>query len=308
MTPTERFNSHLTMAYFMGGKAIARYKTISPADLEQGALLGLWRAATTYDEDKGPWQSYAFAVIYNSIIDTVRWLRGRRTRRMRYHSIEPKLRFLESDREDTLSEVDDEDERRHTKKLVRDAISTLDGRDRVIATMLADGVKQRDIANTLGLHFSRVSQLKGRLKNSIRAAIQNRHGPFKGTHMRVVVTGGRMFNNESLVEKALDALLEESKTTLTVVHGGCSGADSLANAWAYAKRAAGHDVRILVYPAEWGKYGKAAGIIRNQLMLMRSSPDLVLAFPGGSGTKDCIARAESLKIPVRYAQDATTPT
>lgn len=47
------------------------------------------------------------------------------------------------------------------------------------------------------------------------------------------------------------------------------------------------------------KYGKSAGPIRNQTMLDDGKPDLVLAFPGGRGTADMVAKAEKHGIPVR---------
>jgi hypothetical protein len=37
--------------------------------------------------------------------------------------------------------------------------------------------------------------------------------------------------------------------------------------------------------------GKTAGPLRNQRMLDEGKPDLVVAFPGGGGTKDIVRRA-----------------
>lgn len=50
--------------------------------------------------------------------------------------------------------------------------------------------------------------------------------------------------------------------------------------------------------AEWNKYGKQAGILRNQAMIDLHSPTLIVAFPGGTGTADMIARARKAGIPV----------
>jgi hypothetical protein len=36
---------------------------------------------------------------------------------------------------------------------------------------------------------------------------------------------------------------------------------------------------------EWDELGKKAGPLRNQRMLDEGKPDLVVAFPGGGGTK-----------------------
>ena len=44
------------------------------------------------------------------------------------------------------------------------------------------------------------------------------------------------------------------------------------------------------HTAQWAKYGKAAGPMRNQEML-DSGIDLVVAFPGGRGTADMLDKA-----------------
>lgn len=40
-----------------------------------------------------------------------------------------------------------------------------------------------------------------------------------------------------------------------------------------------------------GLYGKRAGMMRNLNMLDVGQPDLTVAFPGGSGTEDMVARS-----------------
>lgn len=52
------------------------------------------------------------------------------------------------------------------------------------------------------------------------------------------------------------------------------------------------------YPADWEKYGKAAGHIRNKQMLDEENVDLVIAFPGGRGTANMIKQAEERNIKV----------
>jgi hypothetical protein len=58
----------------------------------------------------------------------------------------------------------------------------------------------------------------------------------------------------------------------------------------------------VTYPANWFKFGKAAGPKRNQEMLNKERPDFVLAFHndiGNSrGTKDMVNRAHKARIPV----------
>lgn len=104
--------------------------------------------------------------------------------------------------------------------------------------------------------------------------------------MRVLVCGGRDFNDESLVMKTLDQI-DRQHGIVEIVHGAARGADSLAGKWA--------DTRfrtVTEFPANWQAHGKAAGPIRNQEMLGHT-PDLVVAFPGGRGTADMVRRAKA---------------
>lgn len=53
------------------------------------------------------------------------------------------------------------------------------------------------------------------------------------------------------------------------------------------------------YKADWVKYGKRAGPIRNALMLKEQKPDLVVAFyPGGNGTLNMVGLAKRRKVEV----------
>lgn len=52
------------------------------------------------------------------------------------------------------------------------------------------------------------------------------------------------------------------------------------------------------FPADWGSLGKAAGPIRNSLMLTEANPSLVIAFPGGKGTADMISKARAAGVKV----------
>jgi hypothetical protein len=71
-----------------------------------------------------------------------------------------------------------------------------------------------------------------------------------------------------------------------VIHGGAGGADRMAGSLA-VKLGLGTPI---VYPAKWREQGRAAGHIRNRLMLDQEQPDLVIAFWDGEspGTKGMI--------------------
>lgn len=94
---------------------------------------------------------------------------------------------------------------------------------------------------------------------------------------RILVCGSRDYDNYPKIYNTLKSYMTlsslDSMYKVVVIEGECKGADLLA------KKAAlklGYDV--LAYPAEWDKYGKAAGPIRNAQMLTEGKPDLVLVF------------------------------
>lgn len=106
----------------------------------------------------------------------------------------------------------------------------------------------------------------------------------------VVVTGGRTYNDMMTVYRELQKV-KPTRVATGACHRG--GADRLAEQWAFMK-----GIPYKGYPANWRTLGWAAGPIRNGEMLKAEKPDMVLAFPGGSGTADCVKQAKKLGIPV----------
>ena len=109
--------------------------------------------------------------------------------------------------------------------------------------------------------------------------------------MRFLICGSRIWRDE----EAIEDYIKELPWDAVVIVGDAEGADKIANRWALR-----HDLVTITCPAKWGKYGKSAGVIRNQEMLKDWEPDFVAAFHIGSsaGTKDMIDRAKRAQIPV----------
>ncbi len=109
--------------------------------------------------------------------------------------------------------------------------------------------------------------------------------------MRVLVCGDRNWSDMDLIKCALVDI-----EATEVVHGGCRGADLLG---LEAAEFLGLDV--VAYPADWNRYGRAAGPIRNQQMLDMGEPDMVFAFhndiDASRGTKDMLRRADIAGVP-----------
>jgi hypothetical protein len=105
--------------------------------------------------------------------------------------------------------------------------------------------------------------------------------------MRILVCGGREFEDADHLEAFLDAFHQGPRGPITfVIHGGARGADTLAGEWARLR-----GISCTAYEANWALEGRAAGPIRNKRMLDEGIPDLVIAFPGGRGTANMIRQA-----------------
>lgn len=111
--------------------------------------------------------------------------------------------------------------------------------------------------------------------------------------MRILIYGGRDFVDKASAFTYLDDIFADwYPGELVVISGNARGADTIGKEWAIANE---HVVEN--YPADWGTYGKAAGAIRNQLML-DSGVDYAVQFPGGKGTADMRNRLNKAKIKV----------
>ena len=114
------------------------------------------------------------------------------------------------------------------------------------------------------------------------------------TQNRILVCGTREWSNFDKIKTILKNYTPDS--TL-IIHGGCKGADSIAG---YLANQLGFEV--LIYKADWAKYGKAAGPKRNQQMLDEGKPTKVIAFhpdiENSKGTKDMITRTKKVNLPI----------
>lgn len=116
---------------------------------------------------------------------------------------------------------------------------------------------------------------------------------------RVLLTGSRDWTDWHTIVAKLD-FLARNIPDLMIVHGACPrGADDIAD-----RHARAHGIRTERHPANWRKYGRRAGHVRNAHMVALGA-ELCLAFirdksPGASG---CAAMAEHSGIPtIRFTE------
>jgi hypothetical protein len=124
-------------------------------------------------------------------------------------------------------------------------------------------------------------------------------GIFGGFRMKLAIVGSRTFDSFELLNEVvctffIDPCLQEYKVD-TVISGGAPGADSIAKRWALISSPEG--IQYTEFPADWIKYGKYAGVRRNQQIV--DACDIVLAFWDGKskGTQDTINKAKKAKKP-----------
>lgn len=114
--------------------------------------------------------------------------------------------------------------------------------------------------------------------------------------MRVLICGDRNWTDVDRIKDRIMELYNDTGMDLVVIAGGCRGADKIAE-----KIAKDLNLQVLIFPAEWDKFGRAAGPIRNRQMLVEGKPDMVIAFhpdiSTSKGTKDMVDQALRSGIP-----------
>lgn len=117
--------------------------------------------------------------------------------------------------------------------------------------------------------------------------------------LRILVCGGRHFADYDLLEETINGVIAESGwEDIEIVSGHCAGADRLGEL--YAEK---HNAQAKIFPAEWEKYGKRAGPMRNKQMVDYISGfenKIVIAFVSAKtkGTRNTIALAKKANIRV----------
>jgi len=112
--------------------------------------------------------------------------------------------------------------------------------------------------------------------------------------LTVLICGGRDYTDVERVYAFLDNI-HKTRPIGLIVTGACKygGADLLAENWARNR-----EIDYLGVPAKWKTGGKknAEGPIRNKLMIDLVNPEIVIGFPGGSGTAGMLRIAEKKGI------------
>lgn len=114
---------------------------------------------------------------------------------------------------------------------------------------------------------------------------------------KVIVAGSRNFENYALLKNTMDALLKirmEQGEEIAIVCGEARGADALGKRYASERGLA-----VLSFPADWRRFGKKAGVIRNRQMAEAANACVCFWDGESRGTANMIEEARRRGLPLR---------
>ena len=106
--------------------------------------------------------------------------------------------------------------------------------------------------------------------------------------MKLAIVGSRTFVDYDFFKVHVDEVFSLENITF-IVSGGAKGADTMAET--YGRKNA---IPFIVFPANWNKYKKSAGPIRNKQVV--DECDMMIAFlqDGSRGTMNAIQQASKV--------------
>lgn len=102
----------------------------------------------------------------------------------------------------------------------------------------------------------------------------------------VIIAGTRTFLDYDLLCSKCDRFFSRIKPT-AIICGEACGADKLGKRYAEE-----HDIPVMSFPADWDKYGKVAGYIRNKQMAAHADALIVFWDGKSKGTRNMITIAK----------------
>ena len=115
--------------------------------------------------------------------------------------------------------------------------------------------------------------------------------------IKVIIAGTRDFDNYELLKQKMDKILADkvrNNEEIIIISGTARGADKLGERYAREK-----GYKVERYPANWDKYGKRAGYIRNEQMAKVADACVCFWDEQSKGTKHMIDLAKRYKLALR---------
>ncbi len=112
---------------------------------------------------------------------------------------------------------------------------------------------------------------------------------------RIIICGGRDFNDYERLKERCDYLMQFlRKSDIIILCGKARGADTLGERYALE-----NNIKIEYYPADWDKYGKSAGYIRNKEMVDNATSAICFWNGKSKGTAHTIELCKKKGIQYR---------
>lgn len=111
---------------------------------------------------------------------------------------------------------------------------------------------------------------------------------------KVIVTGGRDFTDQKFIYDSLDHF-HESLGISALFHGAANGVDNLCGTWAWEQ-----GIPVFECRANWKRFPRAAGPIRNHWMKNYADAKILIAFPGKRGTAHMVEACEKFGMTVYH--------
>lgn len=124
--------------------------------------------------------------------------------------------------------------------------------------------------------------------------------------MRVLICGSMQWHDRPRIRAVLNRLIREAREAgeeFVVIHGAHpNGAEKIADEICWSELGMIPGETLIREPAQYKRYQRVAGNVRNQTMLDKHKPTLVYAFRDGIKSKetdDMVRRARRAGVPTR---------
>lgn len=111
--------------------------------------------------------------------------------------------------------------------------------------------------------------------------------------LKIIIAGSRNFNDYNLLEQKVDFYIGENQD-IEIISGTARGADKLGERYAINK-----ELKLKRFPADWQKYGKKAGYLRNEEMAKYASHAIIFWDGKSKGTGHMIELCKKYNINYR---------
>jgi hypothetical protein len=108
---------------------------------------------------------------------------------------------------------------------------------------------------------------------------------------RLAIVGSRYYNDKKALADVVNVWIAAHGAPEHIVTGDASGADALARDYATQ-----HGIKLIVHKADWAQNGRAAGPIRNGLIVKDCTAMIAFPLADSKGTQDSITKAKRAGI------------